>query len=142
MVFDSRFVFPDNVLNAINTHECDFCRRSIIYNILLRRSNLRNSPLPGLRCFQQAGGALAVAKCAGDERHRTHGGISGDVRSDRGHCTNFLFCRGSLGRQARKVQACRCAILKFALLMRPEGNSCWERLTKFRCARRRCAWDI
>ena len=59
VVFDSRFMFPDRVLHAINTYGCTtFAGVPIIYNVLLRRSNLRNIPLPGLRRFLQAGGAL------------------------------------------------------------------------------------
>ncbi len=59
VVFDSRFMFPDRVLQAINTYRCTtFAGVPIIYNVLLRRSNLRNIPLPGLRRFLQAGGAL------------------------------------------------------------------------------------
>jgi acyl-CoA synthetase (AMP-forming)/AMP-acid ligase II len=60
VVFDSRFMFPDKVLHAINTHACTmFAGVPIIYNVLLRRSNLRTIPLPRLRRFLQAGGALA-----------------------------------------------------------------------------------
>lgn len=60
VVFDSRFMFPDKVLHAINTCRCTtFAGVPIIYNILLRRSNLRSIPLPSLRRFLQAGGALA-----------------------------------------------------------------------------------
>ena len=61
VVFDSRFMFPDKVLHAINAHGCTtFAGVPIIYNILLRRSNLKSIPLPGLRRFLQAGGALAA----------------------------------------------------------------------------------
>ena len=60
VVFDSRFMFPDRVLHAINSHQCTtFAGVPIIYNILLRRSNLKSIPMPGLRRFLQAGGALA-----------------------------------------------------------------------------------
>jgi acyl-CoA synthetase (AMP-forming)/AMP-acid ligase II len=60
VVFDSRFMFPDKVLRAINTYGCTtFAGVPSVYNILLRRSNLRSIPLPGLRRFLQAGGALA-----------------------------------------------------------------------------------
>jgi len=60
VVFDSRFMFPDKVLHAINTYGCTtFAGVPIIYNILLRRSNLKSIPLPGLRRFLQAGGALS-----------------------------------------------------------------------------------
>jgi acyl-CoA synthetase (AMP-forming)/AMP-acid ligase II len=59
VVFDSRFMFPDKVLHAINTQQCTtFAGVPIIYNILLRRSRLRSMPLPSLRRFLQAGGAL------------------------------------------------------------------------------------
>ncbi|HVB59218.1 MAG TPA: AMP-binding protein [Candidatus Acidoferrales bacterium] len=60
VVFDSRFMFPDKVLHAINQYGCTtFAGVPSVYNILLRRSNLRSIPLPGLRRFLQAGGALA-----------------------------------------------------------------------------------
>jgi acyl-CoA synthetase (AMP-forming)/AMP-acid ligase II len=60
VVFDSRFMFPDKVLLAINTYDCTtFAGVPTVYKILLRRSNLRSIPLPGLRRFVQAGGALA-----------------------------------------------------------------------------------
>jgi acyl-CoA synthetase (AMP-forming)/AMP-acid ligase II len=60
VVFDSRFMFPDKVLHAINTYNCTtFAGVPVIYNVLLRRSNIRSIPLPGLRRFLQAGGALA-----------------------------------------------------------------------------------
>jgi len=61
VVFDSRFMFPDKVLCAINTHRCTtFAGVPAVYNILLHRSNLKSIPLPGLRRFLQAGGALAT----------------------------------------------------------------------------------
>jgi acyl-CoA synthetase (AMP-forming)/AMP-acid ligase II len=61
VVFDSRFMFPDKVLNALNTFGCTtFGAVPAAYNILLRRSNIRSIPLPRLRRFLQAGGALAV----------------------------------------------------------------------------------
>lgn len=60
VVFDSRFMFPDKVLRAINSYACTtFAGVPAVYNILLRRSNLRSIPLPGMRRFLQAGGALA-----------------------------------------------------------------------------------
>jgi acyl-coenzyme A synthetase/AMP-(fatty) acid ligase len=60
VVYDSRFMFPDKVLHAINTYDCaSFAGVPFVYNTLLRRSNLRSIPLPGLRRFLQAGGALA-----------------------------------------------------------------------------------
>jgi acyl-CoA synthetase (AMP-forming)/AMP-acid ligase II len=61
VVYDSRFMFPDKVLHAINTHQSTtFAGVPIIYNILLRRSNLKSIALPSLRRFLQAGGALAA----------------------------------------------------------------------------------
>jgi long-chain acyl-CoA synthetase len=60
VVFDSRFMFPDKVLRAVNTYSCTtFAGVPAVYKILLRRSNLRSIRLPGLRRFLQAGGALA-----------------------------------------------------------------------------------
>jgi acyl-CoA synthetase (AMP-forming)/AMP-acid ligase II len=60
VVFDSRFMFPDKVLHAINSHGCTtFAGVPAVYNILTRRSNLKSFPLLGLRRFLQAGGALA-----------------------------------------------------------------------------------
>src|SRR5439155_886771 len=55
-----RFMFPDKVMHAINTYACTtFAGVPTVYNILLSRSHLRAFPLPGLRRFLQAGGALA-----------------------------------------------------------------------------------
>jgi acyl-CoA synthetase (AMP-forming)/AMP-acid ligase II len=60
VVFDSRFMFPDKVLRAIDTYGCtSFAGVPTVYNILLRRSNLRALPLSSLRRLLQAGGALA-----------------------------------------------------------------------------------
>jgi len=60
VVFDSRFMFPDKVLHAINRYGCTtFAGVPAVYNILLRRSNIRSIPVLGLRRFLQAGGALA-----------------------------------------------------------------------------------
>jgi len=59
VVYDSRFMFPDKVLHAIGMHGCtSFAGVPVVYNVLLRRSNLKSIPLPGLRRFLQAGGAL------------------------------------------------------------------------------------
>ena len=59
VVFDRRFMFPDKVLRAINEHGCTtFAGVPTVYNILLRRSNLRSIAMPSLRRFLQAGGAL------------------------------------------------------------------------------------
>jgi acyl-CoA synthetase (AMP-forming)/AMP-acid ligase II len=60
VVFDSRFMFPDKVLRAIDSLACTtFAGVPTVYNLLLRRSSIRSIPLPGLRRFLQAGGALA-----------------------------------------------------------------------------------
>ena len=61
VVFDSRFMFPDKVLETMNAYQCtSFAGVPTAYNILLRRSHLRTIPLPSLRRFLQAGGPLAV----------------------------------------------------------------------------------
>ena len=60
VVFDSRFMFPDKVLHAINQYGCTtFAGVPTVYNILLRRSHLESIALPSLRRSLQAGGALA-----------------------------------------------------------------------------------
>jgi acyl-CoA synthetase (AMP-forming)/AMP-acid ligase II len=60
VVFDSRFMFPDKVLQAVNTYGCTtFAGVPTVYNILLRRSHLGSIAMPGLRRFLLAGGALA-----------------------------------------------------------------------------------
>ncbi len=65
VVFDSRFMFPDKVLQAIDKHHCTtFAGVPTVFNILLRRSNLRSMELPSLRRFLQAGGALAPESVA------------------------------------------------------------------------------
>jgi acyl-CoA synthetase (AMP-forming)/AMP-acid ligase II len=65
VVFDSRFMFPDKVLRAIQKYECTtFAGVPTVYNILLRRSNLRSIPMPSLRRFLQAGGPLAPQRVA------------------------------------------------------------------------------
>jgi len=59
VVFDSRFMFPDKVLRAINTYGCtSFAGVPTVYNILLRRSHLGSIALPSLKRFLQAGGSL------------------------------------------------------------------------------------
>lgn len=59
VVFDSRIMFPDKVLNAINTHGCTtFAGVPMVFKILAKRSSIRSIPLPGLKRFLQAGGAL------------------------------------------------------------------------------------
>jgi acyl-CoA synthetase (AMP-forming)/AMP-acid ligase II len=62
VVFDSRFMFADKVLRAIAQYRCtSFAGVPTAYQILLRRSNIRTIPMPSLRRFLQAGGALSVS---------------------------------------------------------------------------------
>jgi acyl-coenzyme A synthetase/AMP-(fatty) acid ligase len=63
VVFDRRFMFPDKVLQAIAEFGCTtFAGVPTVYNVLLRRSNIRRIALPSLKRFLQAGGALATEK--------------------------------------------------------------------------------
>jgi acyl-CoA synthetase (AMP-forming)/AMP-acid ligase II len=60
VVFDRRFIFPDKVLRAIDEYACTtFAGVPTVYNILLRRSNIRSIAMPTLRRLLQAGGPLA-----------------------------------------------------------------------------------
>ena len=60
VVYDRRFMFPDKVVQATVQFGCTtFAGVPTVYNVLLRRSNLRQTPMPRLRRFLQAGGALA-----------------------------------------------------------------------------------
>ena len=60
VVFDRRFMFPDKVLQSMAQLDCTtFAGVPTVYNVLLRRSNLRQTDLPRLRRFLQAGGSLA-----------------------------------------------------------------------------------
>jgi acyl-CoA synthetase (AMP-forming)/AMP-acid ligase II len=60
VVFDRRFMFPDKVLHAITQFGCTtFAGVPTAYNVLLRRSNIRQIAMPALKRFLQAGGALA-----------------------------------------------------------------------------------
>jgi acyl-CoA synthetase (AMP-forming)/AMP-acid ligase II len=59
VVFDRRFMFPDKVLQSISQFGCTtFAGVPTAYNVLLRRSNIRQVAMPSLRRFLQAGGAL------------------------------------------------------------------------------------
>jgi acyl-CoA synthetase (AMP-forming)/AMP-acid ligase II len=59
VVFDRRFMFPDKVLRAVAKFGCTtFAGVPTVYNVLLRRSNIRQIAMPGLRRFLQAGGSL------------------------------------------------------------------------------------
>lgn len=65
VVFDRRFMFPDKVLHAIDKYACTtFAGVPTVYNILLRRSNIRSIAMPTLRRFLQAGGPLAPQRIA------------------------------------------------------------------------------
>jgi acyl-CoA synthetase (AMP-forming)/AMP-acid ligase II len=60
IVFDRRFMFPDKVLQAAAQFGCTtFAGVPTVYNILLRRSDIRRVSLPNMRRFLQAGGGLA-----------------------------------------------------------------------------------
>jgi acyl-CoA synthetase (AMP-forming)/AMP-acid ligase II len=60
VVFDRSFMFPDKVLHAVEKYACTtFAGVPTVYNILLRRSNIRSITMPTLRRFLQAGGPLA-----------------------------------------------------------------------------------
>ena len=60
VVFDRRFMFPDKVLRAMAQWGCTtFAGVPTVYNVLLRRSSIRQIAMPRLRRFLQAGGALA-----------------------------------------------------------------------------------
>jgi acyl-CoA synthetase (AMP-forming)/AMP-acid ligase II len=62
IVFDSRFMFPDKVLRAINTYGCTtFAGVPTVYAMLTKRSSLGSIPLPGLKRLLQAGGASDAA---------------------------------------------------------------------------------
>lgn len=60
VVFDRRFMFPDKVLEAMGQFGCTtFAGVPTVYNVLLRRSNIRRIRIDSLRRFLQAGGGLA-----------------------------------------------------------------------------------
>lgn len=60
VVFDRRFMFPDKVLQSITQYRCTtFAGVPTVYNVLLRRSGIRDIRLPSLKRFLQAGGSLA-----------------------------------------------------------------------------------
>jgi acyl-coenzyme A synthetase/AMP-(fatty) acid ligase len=52
-------MFPNKVLHTIAQYNCTtFAGVPTVYNVLLRRSDIRKIPLPSLRRFLQAGGGL------------------------------------------------------------------------------------
>jgi acyl-CoA synthetase (AMP-forming)/AMP-acid ligase II len=59
VVLDRRFMFPSKVLTAVAQYGCTtFAGVPTVYNVLLRRSNIRGIAIPSLRRFLQAGGNL------------------------------------------------------------------------------------
>ncbi len=59
VVLDRRFMFPNKVLRAMVEHQCTtFAGVPTAYNVLLRRSDIRQIDMPHLRRFLQAGGPL------------------------------------------------------------------------------------
>ena len=63
VVFDRRFMFPDKVVEAVAQFRCTtFAGVPTVYNVLLRRSNIRQVAMPSLRRFLQAGGALPLER--------------------------------------------------------------------------------
>lgn len=91
VVFDSRFMFPDKVLQAIDKYRCTtFAGVPTVYNILLRRSNLRSLELASLRRFLQAGGALASESI--DELRRTVPGAEFFVMYGQTEATARISC--------------------------------------------------
>lgn len=62
LAVDSRFLYPEAVLQRMQQTECTgFAGVPSHFQILLRKSNLFRTPLPHLRYVQQAGGCLAPA---------------------------------------------------------------------------------
>ena len=63
VVFDRRFMFPDKVLQAVAQLRCTtFAGVPTVYNVLLRRSHIRQTAMPSLRRFLQAGGPLPIER--------------------------------------------------------------------------------
>ncbi|MEQ8156901.1 MAG: AMP-binding protein [Clostridiaceae bacterium] len=59
LVINNKFMFPDSVLEDINKYQCTgFAGVPSNYQILLRKSNMRNMEFPSLRYVAQAGGKL------------------------------------------------------------------------------------
>jgi len=59
LVINNRFMFPGSVLEDINKYECTgFAGVPSNYQILLRKSNIKNMAFPSLRYVAQAGGKL------------------------------------------------------------------------------------
>lgn len=59
LVLNNQFLYPETVLRDIARHECTgLAGVPSTYQILLRKSRLKDTPLPSLRWMQQAGGRL------------------------------------------------------------------------------------
>jgi long-chain acyl-CoA synthetase len=59
LVINNRFMFPNSVLEDINQYQCTgFAGVPSNYQILLRKSNMKNMTFPTLRYVTQAGGKL------------------------------------------------------------------------------------
>jgi len=62
LVIDSRFMYPEKVLERMHETQCTgFAGVPSHYQILLRRSSIRKMNFPNLRYVQQAGGHLAAS---------------------------------------------------------------------------------
>jgi acyl-CoA synthetase (AMP-forming)/AMP-acid ligase II len=106
VVFDRRFMFPDKVLRAMGQLDCTtFAGVPTVYNALLRRSNIRQIPMPCLKRFLQAGGALAPQRI--DEMRAAFPSIEFYVMYGQTEATARISCmeperweekRGSVGR--------------------------------------------
>lgn len=62
VVLNNRFLYPETVLRDIQRHACTgLAGVPSTYQILLRKSRFKDTPLPSLRWLQQAGGRLPNA---------------------------------------------------------------------------------
>ncbi|MBP1745001.1 MAG: acyl-CoA synthetase (AMP-forming)/AMP-acid ligase [Firmicutes bacterium] len=62
LVINNRFMFPDTVLQDINTYRCTgFAGVPSTFQILLRMTDLKNTAAPSLKYITQAGGKLQDA---------------------------------------------------------------------------------
>jgi acyl-CoA synthetase (AMP-forming)/AMP-acid ligase II len=106
VVFDRRFMFPDKVLQAVAQFGCTtFAGVPTVYNVLLRRSNIRKIAMPSLRRFLQAGGGLPSQRIS--EMRATFPSIDFYVMYGQTEATARISCmeperweekRGSVGR--------------------------------------------
>jgi acyl-CoA synthetase (AMP-forming)/AMP-acid ligase II len=106
VVFDRRFMFPDKVLQALAQFACTtFAGVPTVYNVLLRRSNIRKIAMPSLKRFLQAGGGLPPQRIS--EVRATFPSIDFYVMYGQTEATARISCmeperweekRGSVGR--------------------------------------------